>query len=87
MRVFRDGRVECYDKDRRIPEMQWIDYGLGVFSPNGLALIGEESDLAEVYRRLAREGLLAGFEAQKRFYEIGTPSALRETDLFLRMTP
>ena len=30
------------------------------------------------------EGLLCGFEASERFYEIGTPAALAETDAFLR---
>ncbi len=82
--VFRGGRVERYDKRHPTPDMAWIDYGLGVFSPAGLALAGDESDLSGVYEDLARRGKLAGFEARERFYDIGTPAALRETDAFLR---
>ncbi len=82
--VFRASRVERYDKRQPTPAMAWIDYGLGVFSPGGLALAAGESDLADVYRELASRGQLAGFEARERFYEIGTPEALQETDAFLR---
>lgn len=82
--VFRDGRVEWYDKRHPTPQMAWIDYGLGVFSAAGLALAREKSDLSDVYGDLARRGKLAGFEARERFYDIGTPAALRETDAFLR---
>ena len=43
-------------------------------------------DLAEVYARCAAEGQLAGYEATRRFYEIGTPRGLAETDAFLKGT-
>jgi NDP-sugar pyrophosphorylase family protein len=46
-----------------------------------------EPDLALVYSRLAERGQLAGYEATERFYEIGTPSALRETEEFLQRLP
>ena len=38
----------------------------------------------ELYRQLAALGALCGYEASERFYEIGTPSGLREADVFLR---
>jgi NDP-sugar pyrophosphorylase family protein len=37
-----------------------------------------------LYARLADRGELLGFEAAERFYEIGTPETLTETDAFLR---
>ena len=80
--LFSDGVVVAYDKDSPTPEMQWIDYGLGVFTPAALDIPGD--DLATVYRELARRGLLAGYEASERFYHVGTSEALRETDVFLR---
>ena len=40
-------------------------------------------DLSELYAQLARDGLLCGFEAHERFYEIGTPEGLAETEAFL----
>jgi hypothetical protein len=43
-----------------------------------------ETDLAALYERLADAGELVGVEATERFYEIGTPGGLAETDAFLR---
>lgn len=77
-------RVEVYDKKRRTAEMAWIDYGLGVLRADVLELLPDEPDLAGIYSLLATRGELAGFEATERFYEIGTPAALAETEAFLR---
>jgi NDP-sugar pyrophosphorylase family protein len=82
--LFADHAVVAYDKAAPTPEMHWIDYGLGLLTAAALDVLPGEPDLAGVYRELARLGLLAGYEATERFYEIGTPSALAETDAFLR---
>lgn len=82
--VYRDGIVEHYDKHERLPEMAWIDYGLGGLTAGALELVGaQERELAVLYRELAARRLLFGFEVQERFYEIGTPEALEETARFL----
>jgi NDP-sugar pyrophosphorylase family protein len=44
----------------------------------------DPGDLSDVYRVLAERGELAAYVATERFYEIGTPEALAETDAFLR---
>ena len=80
--VFADGLVKVYDKQHLTPDMHWIDYGLGMLSAAALDVTGD-ADLAAVYRELARRGELAGYEATERFYEIGTPHALSETETFL----
>jgi NDP-sugar pyrophosphorylase family protein len=89
--VYRDGMVVCYDKRAPTPEMRWIDYGLGGLTAVALDRVpASEVDLAVLHRRLAERGELLGFEASERFYEIGTPQALAETETFLRrlkMTP
>lgn len=83
--IYADARVTRYDKRTPTAEMLWIDYGLGVLSPDAFAAADSpDSDLAAIYKTLAEQGLLAGYEATERFYEIGTPDALRETDEFLR---
>jgi NDP-sugar pyrophosphorylase family protein len=83
--VYRDGMVIAYDKHASLPAMRWIDYGLGGLESAALDRAPHrERDLAELYRRLAAAGKLLGFEARERFYEIGTPAALAETDAFLR---
>jgi NDP-sugar pyrophosphorylase family protein len=82
---YEPGIVAAYDKRHPTPEMRWIDYGLGVLTPAALREAAPDaSDLADVYHELAAAGRLAGFEATERFYEIGTPAALAETDAWLR---
>jgi NDP-sugar pyrophosphorylase family protein len=81
----RGGRVARYDKRTPTPDMCWIDYGLGGLEARALDAVGpEERDLAALYARLADRGELMGFQATERFYTIGTPEALAETDAFLR---
>jgi N-acetyl-alpha-D-muramate 1-phosphate uridylyltransferase len=82
--VYSDDRVLVYDKQYVTPEMHWIDYGLGGLTNEALGAVGErERDLAVLYRRLAQTGSLYGFLATERFYEIGTPTGLAETEAFL----
>ena len=80
-----DGRlVTAYDKRDPVPEMEWIDYGLGGLGPAALEAVDESvSDLADLYHELARRRSLFGFAASERFYEIGTPTALAEASEFL----
>lgn len=66
--------------------MQHIDYGLGILTPAVFADWPADLpfDLAAVYGRLVQRRRLAGFETQQRFYEIGSPQGLSETDGYLR---
>jgi NDP-sugar pyrophosphorylase family protein len=80
--LFRDGHLIEYNKHAPSPEMDYIDYGLGIVSddvfqgfPHGSAF-----DLAELYHRLSIEGRLAGYEVTERFYEIGSHAGLHETE-------
>jgi N-acetyl-alpha-D-muramate 1-phosphate uridylyltransferase len=82
--VYADGRVLVYDKQRLTSEMEWIDYGLGGLTSEALRAVDDrERDLAALYHRLAQSGSLFGFLATERFYEIGTPAGLAETEAFL----
>jgi NDP-sugar pyrophosphorylase family protein len=81
--IYADGVVKAYDKHAPVPAMRWIDYGLGVLTAAALDAAPDDPDLAGVYHALAGRGELAGYEATERFYEIGTPEALAETEAFL----
>ena len=82
--IYAEGTVEVYDKHAPTPAMEWIDYGLAVLDRAALDVVPADTpDLAVVYTELARRGELAGYLATERFYEIGTPSALTETEAFL----
>ena len=85
--VYADGRVLTYDKHHLTSKMHWIDYGLGGLKSEALRAVDErEGDLAVLYQRLAETGSLYGFLATERFYEIGTPAGLAETEAFLIAT-
>ena len=79
---YADGRVLRYDKAAPGPDLRYIDYGLSVLTPEAMAL-SDEADLAPLLSRLAADGMLAGYEASERFYEIGTPASLAEADDYL----
>jgi NDP-sugar pyrophosphorylase family protein len=76
---FRDGHLVEYNKRAPHPEMEHIDYGLGVLSASVFdeEPAGPPFDLAEVYHRLSLAGELAGHEVMERFYEIGTRSGIQ----------
>ena len=77
-------RVVAYDKAAPTPEMRWIDYGLGGLKRQLVEEVRSESDLSLLQSTLAVQGRLFGYLATERFFEIGTPEALAETDRFLR---
>jgi NDP-sugar pyrophosphorylase family protein len=82
--VYAKRQVLVYDKHHPTSEMHWIDYGLGGLTSEALRVVAQrEGDLAVLYQRLAQTGSLYGFLATERFYEIGTPSGLAETEAFL----
>jgi NDP-sugar pyrophosphorylase family protein len=80
----KGGRVS-YDKRNPVPGMSHIDYGLSVIRADALARYGEDEvfDLADVLAALSARNELAGFEVTDRFYEIGSPAGLKETEEFL----
>ena len=82
---FENGAVAAYDKKNPTDEMHYIDYGLGAFRASAFGEIpeGTNCDLVAVYQDLLRRGELAGFEVKERFYEIGSPTGLRDTASFL----
>jgi prepilin-type processing-associated H-X9-DG protein len=84
--LFCDGSIQRYDKKLVSPEMQHIDYGLGIFKSEVLRAYSEDAafDLETVYQDLLKENQLAGYEVAERFYEIGSPAGLTETREYLQ---
>jgi N-acetyl-alpha-D-muramate 1-phosphate uridylyltransferase len=82
---FEHGEVVKYDKQSPSPLMRHIDYGLSVLSAAVLASYpeAERFDLSRVHQDLIAARQLAGFEVSERFFEIGSPEGLRETELLL----
>jgi NDP-sugar pyrophosphorylase family protein len=80
--LFEDCAVKVYDKCAPSKKMRHIDYGLILLSANAIDSYPLEQpfDLTEVFKKLIAVGSMAGFEVFQRFYEIGTPEALAETE-------
>jgi MurNAc alpha-1-phosphate uridylyltransferase len=72
--------VRAYDKERRLPGMVYIDYGVSVFRREVFSHVpsGKVADLVDIYHGLIREASLLAYEAMHRFYEVGSPQGLRE---------
>lgn len=84
--VFHNGEIAVYDKKNRVPEMQYIDYGLSLFKAAAFDSYTPDQpfDLAEVMGKLVQEKQLAGYEVRERFYEIGSPAGLAELESLLQ---
>jgi NDP-sugar pyrophosphorylase family protein len=83
--IFRNGELIEYDKNSRRPDMSHIDFGLSVFSSGVFSTYGKSKviDLADICRELLSAGQLAAVEVSERFYEIGSPRGIRDTEKFL----
>ena len=78
--IFKGGKIIKYDKINIVPEMKYIDYGLGLMHKKCFNNVKENeiSDLARIYNKLAEEGKLLGFEIKDRFYEVGSFDGIEE---------
>lgn len=76
------GRVVSYGKNPPPAGAEWIDYGFSVVNAQAI-WESTEADLADFMSPAARSGGVSAFGVDDRFYEIGTPRALAETEAFL----
>jgi NDP-sugar pyrophosphorylase family protein len=85
--IFDGHLVRAHDKTMRgLPGVEWIDFGLSVFTASVVADWPEVDpwDLSALTGSLARQGNLAGHAVTRRFHEIGKPEGLAETEAYLR---
>ncbi len=85
---FANGVIVRYDKRTRTPAMHHIDWGLGVLCASALDAYPPDTplDLARVYQDLLAADQLSGYEVPRRFYEIGSPEGIADTERHLRGT-
>jgi NDP-sugar pyrophosphorylase family protein len=84
--LMKDGRILKYDKKDRDPAMEYIDYGLIVIRKEVFDQYpsNEPFDLALVLSQLVDAGLVASYEVEQRFYEIGSVQGIKETENYIR---
>src|SRR3990172_10336916 len=78
--VVDGGLIRAYDKQRRLPGMVYIDFGVSVFRREVFVDVPLRvaTDLAALHRSLIEQGQLVAYETYQRFYEVGSPQGLRE---------
>ncbi len=83
--VVRRGYVARYDKKGRGRGMDWVNFGVSAFRKHALAFVpsGRECSEEEFYGELIKHDELLAFPVKERFYEIGSPGALREFERFI----
>jgi NDP-sugar pyrophosphorylase family protein len=78
------GQIVRYDKVQRSPFMQYIDYGLGLFTQEAFeGRVENPLDLTVIYQNLISRGELAAYEVPDRFYEIGSPAGIDDLQNYL----
>ena len=75
-----------YNKQNPKKDMDYIDYGLSVVNNSIFDNFIENKnfDIAEIFENLSKNKLLAGYEVNERFYEIGSASGLSDTIKFFK---
>jgi N-acetyl-alpha-D-muramate 1-phosphate uridylyltransferase len=82
--TFNEGTIWRYDKERQIPTMEYIDYGLSILSRLALSHTDNRPfDLAFVYQRLIHHADMAAYLADKPFFEVGSPEGRRRLESYL----
>jgi len=83
--VYFDGINLRYCKFNPTPDMQYIDYGVGILNKSFFnKTFNFPFDLANLYEDLSKMDLLNGFEVHNRFYEIGSPEGLIDISNYLK---
>lgn len=83
--VFKEGRIINYDKVIKTQNMEYIDYGLGILNKSVFEVMNKQEifDLSELYKKIINMQKMIGYEVVTRFYEIGSPKGLAETEEYL----
>jgi NDP-sugar pyrophosphorylase family protein len=87
--VVRGGYVVRYDKEGRDGGMDWVNFGVSALRKRALALVpsGKKCGEEEFYGELIKRNELLAFPVEERFYEIGSPGALKEFKRFISSQP
>lgn len=80
-----DGFVQWYDKEKRLPETVFINYGVSVLRKKALRYVPPRRVYSqeELYQRLIQERQLLAYETYQRFYEVGSQHGLAEFSRFI----
>ena len=90
VRVDDNGLIVRYDRQRTSDNLNGVEIGYGLFQKQVLDLISSDAQCsfeAEVYPELVRQKQLRAFVTDQRYYSIGGPHRLADTERFLAAPP
>ena len=81
--------VRIFDRTRTAPGLREVEISYALITDACLDLLPEEDCLFEeaVYTPLARQGRLAAYVSDHRYYSVGSPNRLPDTEAFLHRRP
>lgn len=84
--VVEEDYLVRYSKTERDPSFEWIDLGLLNFSASAFHSVpnNQTTDLVDVLSPLITKRHVLAWPESERFWDIGTPQALRATEEWLR---
>lgn len=84
--LFKDEKIIQYSKYSQAQSMQHIDYGFSIFHQEIFEKCSKNTnqDLATLLEDLAVKNRLAGYEVNKRFYEVGSFHGIEEFSEFIK---
>ena len=84
--IFKNNKISLYDKNNLSPMMNYIDYGLSLFSKETfINMTIRKFDLADIFNSLSIDGNLGSFEIFERFYEIGSLAGISEFKEYVKI--
>ncbi len=83
--ILNEDKIVKYEKELNDKNMKYIDYGLSILKKVSLNNYDSHrfTDLSSIYQSLIEKKIMISFEVSHRFYEIGKPSGIKETEKFL----
>ena len=84
--ILKGDKIVLYDKELNDPRMNCIDYGLSLLKKDSFLehSMSDFLDLSNIYKLLIEQNKMIGYEVSERFYEIGKPEGIRETEEYLK---
>jgi len=79
--VYYQNKTIIYNKEKSVPEMKYIDYGLSLVNKKifNECIKNDIFDLSEVFNYLSENSTLDVMEIYDRFYEVGSEKGLIDT--------
>ena len=85
----QDGDVRVFDRLRTTPGLQGVEISYAILTDLALEFLPEQDTLFEeaIYTPLARQGRLAAYVTDHRYYSVGSLNRLPATEAFMRREP